>query len=77
MKRKSRLMTYDTVTGNFVDPRQSESFDGRFQTEPFIWEPYPEGGGEWIPLRDVQTYDIAHDDEPDDHRGRYGLQEGN
>ena len=62
MKKKTQLMTYDTVTGDFVDPRQSQSFEGRFVTEPFVWERYPEGGGEWVPLRDIQQYGMFQGD---------------
>lgn len=51
MKMKVRRITFDTVTGRQVDPRQEESFDGRFQTSLCYWN-----GDEWLPIpRDPQS----------------------
>jgi hypothetical protein len=49
MTTKRRRITFDTVTGREVDPRQEESFDGRFITVECRWN-----GDEWIPAEDSQ-----------------------
>ncbi len=42
---KTKKITFDTVTGKIVDPRQSQSFDGRFATMDCEWD-----GDEWVPV---------------------------